>query len=189
MTEQEYDALSEKMKNDKEFLEKVKACKSEHQIYETYKEAGYTDVGFEEFSEAFKGVSRILDTINDLKAEKEGKTATATAQLTDEQLDSVVGGFDLFKFFVGITDFIPIIGPMVSDTIKAVKAFTDGDIRGGLKDLFNGVAVTTISALSGGFGAAKGINGLIGAAAGKSYGHFISGESGGIGNLIDAFNS
>lgn len=189
MTEQEYDALSEKMKNDTEFLAKVKTCKTEHQIYDTYKEAGYTDVGFEEFSTAFKDLSKILSVINEVKEEKEGTSQNTATELSDEQLDSVIGGFDLFKFFVGITDFIPFVGPLVSDSIKAVKAFASGNIKEGLEDLASGVAVSALSSATGGLWGGKGLTSFVGKAAGKALGHFAAKEEGGIGNLIDAFES
>ncbi len=175
MTEQEYGALSEKMKNDTEFLDKVKACKTEYEIYDTYKEAGYTDVSFEEFSSAFKDIAKIMAVANEVKTEKEGKE---TKELSEEQLDAVVGGFDLFKFFVGITDFIPVIGPLVSDSIKAVKAFANGNIKEGLKDLASGMVVSGLSSFTGGFGIV-----------GKAFGHFAVGEQGTVENLIDAFKN
>lgn len=184
MTEQEYKELSEKMRNDAEFWETIKSCKTEREIYDTYKNAGYTDVDFEEFKSVFPELKRIVDVANQV-ASKDGKTFV---KLTDAQLDQVVGGFDLLKFFVGLTDFIPLVGPLVSGSIKAIKAFASGDIEKGVMAIVDGTWNAGLSTFAAG-GLGRGIEGLFYGSLAKTVLHKSVGENTGFENIIDAFQS
>ena len=153
-TAENYKALAQKMVNDKEFTEKLKTCHSMTEVYELYKESGYTDLPYEEFKEAFeKSVAECHEAI------KNGEMA-----LTEEELESIVGGFSFFKFCTSVVNVIPIAGPIIAGAAKAIKAVCDGKgASGAVLEMAKGLgtamvdAVVTIGTAGVGTGIATGI--------------------------------
>ncbi len=111
-----YEELSRKMLNDKEFQEALKLCKSDREIYDLYTKHGYTDLSFEDFSKEFSSIMEQMLGSND----------ASTMELTTEELENVVGGFNFFRFITSTVSVIPIAGPLISGVAKAVKAGIDG---------------------------------------------------------------
>ena len=85
-----YEELSRKMLNDKEFQEALKLCKSDREIYDLYTKHGYTDLSFEDFSKEFSSIMEQMLGSND----------ASTMELTTEELENVVGGFNFFRFII-----------------------------------------------------------------------------------------
>ncbi len=115
-TAENYKVLAEKMTNDSGFTKKLEKCRSMSEVYNLYKESGYTDLSYEEFSKAFeKTVKQCKEVL-----------ATGNMELSENELEEVVGGFDFFKLGTSLVNTFPIIGPIVSGTVKAIKAVCDG---------------------------------------------------------------
>lgn len=131
MTREEYTALYKKMLTDDEFLTKVDTLKTKDEIYDAYKTYGYTDMNYDDFMKEFS------DKLNGIiKAYKE-KTQNSR-QLSDEELDEIVGGFEWFNFIASIVSLIPAVGPLISGVAKAIY---DGVNGKGFEKIFMDVAI------------------------------------------------
>ena len=111
-----YEVLARKMANDEEFNNSLKNCKSEREVYNLYVQHGYTDLSFEEFS------AQLGDTLSQINQTIGNKTT----ELSSEELESVVGGYNFFRVFTSILSAVPIAGPILSGVAKAIKAGVDG---------------------------------------------------------------
>lgn len=111
-----YEELARKMINDKEFHEALKNCNSEKEIYDLYVKHGYTDLPYEDF------VKQLGDTMLQLK----NTNLVGNTELTIEELEGVVGGFNFVNFFASAASVIPIAGPIIGGVAKAIKAGVDG---------------------------------------------------------------
>lgn len=114
-TARRYAELARKMAGDEQFNSAVKFCRSERDLYDTYVKFGYTDLPFEEFSEQLGG------TLRQIKG-----TIESGGELSDEELENVVGGFGWFSFITSVVSSIPVAGPVISGVAKAVKAGIEG---------------------------------------------------------------
>lgn len=130
--------VSEKLKNDKKFLEEVKKCKTEKELYDKYIEYKYTNLSPEDFKKAFKTK---LDAIA-----KEG-----TIELSEEQLDAVVGG-SVSEWFSRVTNLIPIVGGFVATTIDIACGNVKG--AGNIAARFAGATLKAGLDMLGGYGGA-----------------------------------
>ncbi len=113
-TAQKYRLLAEKMATDKDFLERLQTCGTERQIYDLYKEKGYTDLSYEDF------IMQLGDQLEQIHKQM------GTFELSMEELESVVGGFSLFTFITSALSCVPVAGPIISGVAKAIKAGIDG---------------------------------------------------------------
>lgn len=114
-TAKRYAELAQKMAGDEKFLNAVRFCQSERDLYDVYVKYGYTDLPFGEFSEQLGGALRQIQGV-----------AGDGAELSEEELENVVGGFDFFKFCTTVVSVVPVVGPVVSGVAKAVKAGIEG---------------------------------------------------------------
>ena len=123
-----YTALATKMKDDSEFKAALNQCKTDQEIYDAYKDRGYTDMDFETFKVEFK---KMIDDI--VSVQKEG-----SFELSENELENVVGGFSFFRAFTGVVSALPIAGPLISGVAKAVKAGIEGK---GIEEIVKQAAV------------------------------------------------
>lgn len=115
-TKARYMTLAAKMEADSEFKAALNQCKTEQSIFDLYKKHGYTDLSFETFKVEFR------DMINGIvNAQPAG-----TFELSEDDLENVVGGFDLFRFFTAAISAVPIAGPIIAGVAKAIKAGVTG---------------------------------------------------------------
>ena len=157
-----YEVLAKKMIDDSEFKAKLNQCKTEESIYGLYKDFGYTDLSFEDFKVQFK--DQIASIVTVLPKE--------TFELTEDELDNVVGGNFFFDAFIGIVNLIPVAGPIIAGVAKAVKAGIEGQ---GIDKIVANVgvglligafdAIVTISTLGTGNALTTGAKIALGAAA------------------------
>lgn len=115
-TKERYTTLAAKMEDDSEFKAGLNLCKTEKEIFDLYAKHGYTDLDFETFKVEFKS---LIDSI--IKVQPAG-----TFELTEDELENVVGGFDFFRFFTSVISAVPIAGPLIAGVAKAVKAGIEG---------------------------------------------------------------
>lgn len=111
MTVEEYKELYRKMLNDKAFAEASKKATNGRELYDIYKQFGYTDAEYDEFVTAFKEQVQSTANICAQKAKEDG-------QLSDEELDSVVGGAGVLDTIRDIFSLVPIFGPVVAGLWK-----------------------------------------------------------------------
>lgn len=138
-TKERYMALAAKMEADTEFKSGLNMCKSDKDVYDLYSKHGYTDMDFETFKVEFKN---IIDGVVNIHQE-------GNVKLSEDDLDNVVGGFDAFKFFTGTFNVLPILGPLISGTAKAIKAGIDGQGAAGvIKNLGVGLGVAMVDAVT-----------------------------------------
>jgi len=127
-TKAKYEVLAAKMKEDTEFQAGLNLCKNDKDVYDLYVKHGYTDLCFEDFCVEFK---ETIDGIVNVQSE-------GTFELTEAELDNVVGGFSWFKFLTSVVSVIPIAGPLIAGVAKAVKAGIEGK---GMAEVVKQVAV------------------------------------------------
>lgn len=150
ITQQDYEKLTAKMKADKAFLDALKNSKTEQEIYENYKKFGYTDMDFGTFKETFK---TIIETI----VQEHNENPEGTVKLTDEQLDSIAGGFNFIMWFSGaFLDFVPILGPILAGAQKAIIAGVKGKWGEMAAAIGEAVAFTAMDAVTMGVGGGLG---------------------------------
>lgn len=114
MENEDYRELYRKMLNDKAFIKELEGLNEKPQIYEVYKKYGYTNMNYDEFMEEFDArASIIFDTYRQKVGEKK--------ELSDEELDQVVGGLDIFNLICNFVAIVPGIGPVVSGIAKGIK--------------------------------------------------------------------
>ena len=113
-TTEKYKVLAEKMAKDTDFAERIKICKSDRDIYDLYAEKGYTDLNFEDF------ITQLGTDLEQLRGQMN------KFELSEEELDAVVGGFSFFSMFTTAISVIPIAGPVISGVAKAIKAGVEG---------------------------------------------------------------
>jgi len=127
-TRAKYTALAAQMVNDEDFKSRLNFCKNEEGVYDLYKEKGYTDLSFTDFAEQFR------DTLNQLfNVENSG-----SFELSEDELEDVVGGFDFFKFATAFVSAVPVVGPIIAGTAKAIKAGLEGK---GIEEIVKQAAV------------------------------------------------
>ncbi|MBR4386261.1 MAG: hypothetical protein IKP51_07045 [Treponema sp.] len=149
-----YEALAKKMASDADFNAQLPKCKSEEELYNLYLSHGYTDLSFEDFVEQ---LGYTVEQIN-------SAAGCESMELTECELENVVGGFSFFKFATSVVSVIPIAGPIISGVAKAVKAGIDGEGASGIVlELAKGAglamvdAVVTIATAGVGSGVSMGI--------------------------------
>ncbi len=114
MTEEEYKELYKKMLTDKAFMKELEDLKEKSQIYEVYKKYGYTDMNYDDFMEEFEArASIIFDTYKQKMGEKK--------ELSEEDLDQIVGGLDIFNLVCNLVSVIPGIGPVAGGIAKGIR--------------------------------------------------------------------
>ena len=153
-TKARYTALAAKMDADSEFKAALNQCKTEQEIYNAYNDRGYTDLDFGTFKTEFK---KMIDDIVNVQQ-------PGTFELTENELENVVGGFSFFKAITSFVSVIPVAGPLIAGVAKAVKAGIEGKgIEEVVKQAAVGVglalvdAVVTISTAGVGTAAVTGI--------------------------------
>lgn len=138
MTEKDFKDLWVKMACDKEFLAAAKTAKNEHDLYDIYKKYNYTNVEFDEFM-------KILGS----RVENVYKTYSDPKKLTEEELEQVVGGFNIFRFFMGLIDAVPVFGPIVATAMKGVADAVQGNWADFAKDTIIGAIEIGGGAIAG----------------------------------------
>lgn len=146
MTQEEYKALYKKMLNDEEFFKRIEPLTDKKDIYLAYKEFGYTDMEYDDFIVEFDSrTGRIIEECNKRLSEKK--------ELSDEELDHIVGGVDLFQLITGIVAFVPGVGPVLSGLARGIKEGINGNDKKAGIDILTGFACGLIDGVVPVFGA------------------------------------
>lgn len=113
-----YKDLAIKMSTDETFMKNCMACNSVQELYQVYKDSGYTDMEFEDFEKNATKDFQIFE-----KYTEENK------ELSSEELESVVGGINFKEKIKSAINFIPVLGPYLTGTAKEK---TDDELLEGL---------------------------------------------------------
>lgn len=136
-----YQELATKMITDTVFLEKCKTCKTSEEMYQVYKDFGYTDLEYEEFEKVAGDTFQTLIEYN-----KEGR------ELTTEELESVVGGIRLINLIANAIEFVPVAGPFIAGCVRCYDDMSDGGMDGihnGLLELMRGAGGSILDITTG----------------------------------------
>lgn len=113
-----YQELATKMLTDTAFLEKCKTCKTSEELYQTYKDFGYTDMEFEDFEKAAGDTFQFfVDGNNDSR------------ELSSEELEAVVGGIRLVELAASVISYIPVAGPFMASAVKCYDGAENRTMR------------------------------------------------------------
>lgn len=104
--------LAEKIRNDKEFLAEVRTCKNEKELYDTYVKYGYADIPFDDFKKTFE-------------ARVQNLAKSGVTELTEDELDAVVGG-SFWGVFSSVINVVPFVGGFAS----AITDLCTGNLHG-----------------------------------------------------------
>lgn len=137
-----YQELATKMVTDTVFLEKCKTCKTSEEMYQVYKDFGYTDLDYEEFEKVAGDTFQTL-----IEYSKEGR------ELTTEELESVVGGIRLINVIANAIEFIPVAGPFIAGCVRCYDDISKGrgidGINNGILELARGVGGSIVDLATG----------------------------------------
>jgi len=126
---EKYTALAAKMIEDSEFQTKLNKCEDDNSLYELYKASGYTDLPFEDFIVLFKDSVKSIIEIQPKE----------TFELTEQELECIVGGISYYKYFTALISAIPVSGPFLAGVVKAYNAGKAGqDISGFIRQMIFG---------------------------------------------------
>jgi len=117
---EKFTAISAKMNDDSTFINELKFCEDDRSIYELYKKYGYTDLPFDDFIVQFKDT---VDAVNDSQSEE-------AFELSEEELENVVGGISFYKYFMAAISALPVTGPFMAGISKAYSLGRQGENLG-----------------------------------------------------------
>lgn len=124
-----YSSLAAKMADDSEFQTRLNQCEDDKALYELYKSSGYTDLSFDEFIVLFKDSIKSIVEIQPKE----------TFELTEKELECIVGGINFYRYFTALISAIPVSGPFLAGVTKAYNAGKAGqDISGMIRHMLFG---------------------------------------------------
>jgi len=124
-----YTQLATKMVDDSDFQSKLNLCSDDESLYQLYKVFGYTDLSFDEFIVLFKDSIKSIICVQPKE----------TFELTQQELESIVGGISFYKYFTALISAIPVSGPFLAGVAKAYTAGKAGnDISGMIRQMMFG---------------------------------------------------